>query len=43
MKGALLTGQPKDAGVKTLMMSHDLRRNAARKMFCQNESPPPPP
>ena len=41
-KGALVTGQSKEAGLKTLMMTHHLPRKAARKsvlLFFKTSSP----
>ena len=37
-----MTGESKEAGLKTLMMTHHLRRKAAGRRFFQQEPPPPP-
>ena len=39
-KGALVTGQSQEASLKPLMMTHQLRRKAARKIFSQKTFPP---
>ena len=39
-KGGLVTGQSKDAGLKHLMLTHYVRREAAQKSFFF-ETPPP--
>ena len=39
-KGALLTGQSQEASLKPLMMTHQLRCEAARKNFFQKNFPP---
>ena len=39
-KGALVGGQSQEASLKPLMMTHHLRREAARKMFFSKRFPP---
>ena len=39
-KGALVTGQSQEASLKPLMMTHQLRREAARKIFFQKKKKP---
>ena len=39
-KGALVTGQSQEAGLKPLMMTHQLRRKAARKIVFSKNIPP---